>query len=427
MDTANTTPGNWMQAELENRLDRALDGVETLLLQLSAEGMAEIGGEEGNPESHAALSETALLLLAAFIATGGTGDVAAGGGLRRRVHRLAEMMSPLARGNGILLSLALQPARALDIALPHICLTRIGYPDLRFERALHEAQWGSPRKQREESPGDCFRRVWLEWMGSVPSTEQSREQSLAATVLGRRLDLMNASREDWEAFTEAILLGRDFGCMPVNLPESADELSGKAGAALARCLDEDDFDLAAKLLAAWPLIHIPFPEGSAAGCAWSAAAAFGLEVLRRVEDQQERGRVCHGFVWSVALLPGGAPPETLPIGASSRQGAAKALTAHLPEQARQAMWWKEFQLLDEQEQDGLAGLVLQIALRRKLRTRDFSGIAQLLLEASRWGLADTPMAREAADLLNRLQVARETLESRKSQGPRAAAARAAAA
>jgi hypothetical protein len=67
---------------------------------------------------------------------------------------------------------------------------------------------------------------------------------------------------------------------------------------------------------------------------------------------------------------------------------------------RSAHWWDEFDRLTGGERDALAGLLLNIALRRRTVQRDFGAIHQLLEMAYALGLADTPAASQAAELWN---------------------------
>ncbi|MDX2269520.1 MAG: hypothetical protein NW208_15565 [Bryobacter sp.] len=423
--------GPWAQSDAEKRLLESLDAAAEQIQALSADGYADMAGEEDRQPAHPVLTETALLLLAAHIAAGSFDQTAAKGGIRRRILSLAEQLKPLARGSRVLLSLVLQPARALDFALPHICLTRLGYPDLRCDRLLHETLWNTPQTAQQCAPLGQLRHEWLLWMGSVSSNPHGR-QDAAASLLARPLDLLHTTRQEALVFCQALQLATDFNCLPIPLPRSKDELLAEAGAVLARCLDDNDFDLAAQVLSVWPLVVHPFPEKPASaakppvGCAWSAAAAFGLDVLRRVEDQTGP-RTANGFVWSAALMPGACPPENIPVAPAGLTGAAHALLQHLDAEARQAIWFQEFQVLDPEQQDSLAGLLLDIALLRKLKQKDYPGLALLFLEAGRLQLPHSPLAAQAAHLLNRLQVFNEILAQRRPTSPFPAVSRAFAA
>ena len=95
------------------------------------------------------------------------------------------------------------------------------------------------------------------------------------STLNRPMDVLCGSRDDIYAFTHALMFVTDFAIGPCRrLPRRRAVILTEAEAALARCLDEQDYDLAAEVLLAWPLT----------GRQWSPAAVFGFCVLARVED-----------------------------------------------------------------------------------------------------------------------------------------------
>ncbi len=424
----------WPEADLEDRLCRALDVAARTVEALGADGYTpQAGGqahEEDRIQPEKVVTETALLLLAAYVASGGADCVAARGGIRRRVHQLAERLSPVARSERTMYSMCVQPALALDFAAAHIYLTRMGYPDLRFDRVFHQTVWEGVRPSKERAPHRALEQEWLLWMGSVPRNRNGREQALRQSALACPMDLLNGSRDDVYAFTHALLYGRDLDCMPLPLPRTRDEVLGEAEAALARCLDEEDYDLAGEVLLAWPYTGTAKDAANGGETVWSAAAAFGFEVLTRVEDRagflpspatrvntlrslvgEERRNYLlassyhtiyvMGLLCAAALGPGKLPPARVPA-LTSHAGAAKKMLAHLAPEVQLTHWYEQFRLLDLEQQDGLAGLVFQIAMRRMVKAGDYAGLAGLLGEADGLGLTDCPMAGQAASLLLRL-------------------------
>lgn len=416
----------WPEADLEDRLCRTLDVASRAVDALAVDGYLASDREEDRIQPEKVVTETALLLLAAYVASGGADCVAARGGIRRRVHQLAEKLSPIARNEHTMLSMCVQPSMALDFAAAHIYLTRIGYPDLRFDRVFHKAVWDGIRPTKERTPHRTLEQEWLLWMGSVPQNRNGRQQALRQSALACPMDLLNGSRDDVYAFTHALLYGRDLDCMPLPLPRTRDEVLGEAEAALARCRDDEDYDLAGEVLLAWPYTG----SSSAAKPIWTAAAAFGFEVLTRVEDRagflpspatrvdklrsligEERQKYLlassyhtvyvMGLLCSAALCPGKMPPARVP-GNPACPGAAKKMLAHLDPEVQLTHWHEQFRLLDIEQQDSLASLVFQIAIRRKTKARDYAGLAELLGEADEIGLTDCPMAAQAATLLFRL-------------------------
>jgi len=61
------------------------------------------------------------------------------------------------------------------------------------------------------------------------------------------------------------------------------------------------------------------------------------------------------------------------------------------------------------ERDAIAGLLFAMALRRKVAERNFSGLSELLEMGHQLGLANSPIASQAAELLERVTEAAPTL------------------
>ena len=71
-------------------------------------------------------------------------------------------------------------------------------------------------------------------------------------------------------------------------------------------------------------------------------------------------------------------------------------------EVRRRHWRNEFDRLAVPERDAIAGLLFAMALRRKVSERNFSGLAELLETGHQLGLANCPIASQAADLLERV-------------------------
>ena len=66
-----------------------------------------------------------------------------------------------------------------------------------------------------------------------------------------------------------------------------------------------------------------------------------------------------------------------------------------------AHWQDEFDRLNDQEQDSLAGYLVNIALRRSIKRSEFGSVHELLKVAHAFGLVDTPASSQAAEMLVR--------------------------
>ena len=86
---------------------------------------------------------------------------------------------------------------------------------------------------------------------------------------------MGGSREDLYAYTHALMYVTDRHLSRKRMPRRRSDLLADAEAALARCVDDEDYDLAGELLLTWPLT----------GSRWSATASFAFRTLTFVEDE----------------------------------------------------------------------------------------------------------------------------------------------
>ena len=422
--------GQWDRRDLAQRLCHALDVAQQAVEQLATNGFKDPAEPGNNVRSEKVISETAFLLLAASTADQHEE-------VRTHVDKLACHLIPHARSERMLLGICLEPALALDFAQAHICLSRLGYRDDAFDALLRRSIESQAQSGHERVPHRTLEQEWLAaaWRDSRLRRAKGIPQAALQSVLGRPMDLLNGHRDDVYAFTHALMYVTDWNLNPRTLPRPRAAILADAEAALARCLDEQDYDLAAEVLLAWPLT----------GQSWSAAAAFGFRVLARVEDEagflpapstrlqrlnslEGAARSAYllatayhtvyvmGLLCAAALQPGRTPPSAIPTSAAS-PGSAAAIVPFLNRQRQnesagggrsdeptiqQGHWWDEFQRLNPLERDAIAGLLLNAALRRKTVQRDFGGLRDLLEAAYAARLADSPAASQAAELLERV-------------------------
>jgi len=405
----------WDKKDLERRICHALEIAKQAVERLASTGYTD-PDEPGNsirPEK--LISETALLLYA-------TSRVGHLDGLRARVECVAQLLIPHARSERMLLGVCLQPAIALDYAHAHVLLSRLGYQDSGFDALLEQSVRSQARAGRERTPHRTLEQEWIRgtWKDSRTVPRQCTPPAALNSVLNQSMDLLSGSREDIYAFTHALMYVTGFNISPRRLPRARGAILAEAEAALARCLDEQDYDLGGEVLLAWPLT----------GATWSPAAAFGFHVLARVEDQagflpapgtrlerlnklQGGDRTNYllatayhtayvmGLLCAAALQPGRTPPSRIPTNGSAR-GSAKMILRCLDAEGQSAHWRDQLNQLDDLERDAIAGLLLSIALRRKISQRQYGAVQQLLKMGYDLGLADTPASSQAAEMLERL-------------------------
>jgi hypothetical protein len=338
------------------------------------------------------------------------------------VQALAQDLCGYARSERMQLGMCLEPTLALDYSQAHICLSRLGYPDPRFDALLAKCLQSQVRGARERPPHRVLEQRWLErtW-GETRAEQWSTLGSLARrSALGRPMDLLSGSREDVYAFTHALMYAANFNHLPDPLPRRSSVILAEAEAALGRCLDEQDYDLGGEVLLAWPLTRVK----------WSAVAAFSFRVLARVEDRagvlpsqatsvkrlsmlEDKQRSTYllatayhtayvmGLLCAVSLQPGRAPPRRIPRGGFPSDSASKMLML-LGSDAVVLHWREELEALEPREQDALAQLLFHIALRRKVSLRDFEGARRVLAIGANLKLSRSPLAIQTAEMLQRL-------------------------
>ncbi|HXZ58348.1 MAG TPA: hypothetical protein VEG40_12270 [Gaiellaceae bacterium] len=397
--------------DLARRLTRVLDVAQTVVRVLLSTQAAP--GEEPQPEK--VLSETALLLLFASRVDASHRQV------HRRIRALAKQLVPHARSDRVLAGITLTPVLAREYAAAHVCLSRLGYPDAKFDEVLARSLSSGAARRRERVP---YRQLELEWLGDIWNPSQGGRKrrpsaALAAvTTAGLGLDPLNPTRDDVYAFTHSLLYLTDFG-KPRRLPRPKTELVADSEPALAWCLDADDFDVSAEILLAWPLLQ----------ARWSPAGAFGFRVLTRVEDEvgylpslslsEERYRELEGaerkryvvaeayhtvyvmgLLCAATLQAGALPPE--PLSARGAAGAADELVGLLVPREPAPQWERDFAELEPRQRQALAPFLANVALQRAVEASAFERIREVLALCVERGLKPSNAMTQAADLLVRV-------------------------
>ena len=401
--------------DLARRLTQVLGIARKVIDRLVPDGYTDPAEPVNNLRPEKLISETALLLFAASTADSDE-DV------RSTVDELAQELIPYARDERMLLGVCLEPALAWDYAAAHVLLTRIGFPDPGFDQLLGQAAGAQPRSGRERVPYRVLEQEWLQNNWHDKSAEWVAAPSLAAlgSVVNQPMDVLSGSREDVYAFAHGLMYIADFNVHPTGWPRPTDDILGEAEAAVARCLDEQDYDLGGEVLLAWPLTGQP----------WSAAATFGFRVLAGVEDQvgflaapstrlerleglqgDERSdyllatayhtAYVMGLLCATSLQPGKAPPVRIPVDGAVAGSAAQILP-FLEDGSADLHWMVEFRRLSGEERDAIAGMLFTIAVRRHIHLRQFGQLHKLLEVCHRLGLSDAPAASQTAEMLSRL-------------------------
>lgn len=402
----------WDERDLIRRLCHALDIADLAIEHLAPAGFTDPQRPSASVRAEKVIAETAVLLHGATLATHHP-EVSA------LVHRVAQRLAPYSRSPQMKLGLALNPSLAFDYSLGHILLSRLGYPDIGFDKLLNQCRASQAHAGRERLPHRALEQEWIAGLRheTTPATPRNVYRTARRTILATPMDLFSSTDEDLYAFTHAIMYVTGFGLNRAVLPRRRSIILAEAEAVLARCLDAQDYDLAGEILLAWPLT----------GKSWSATATFAFHVLADVEDKagflptpatrvnelkarqgSERTRYLlatayhtayvMGLLCAAALQPGCAPPASVPP-RSRGVVCARRILAFIDATGSTPHWRETFEGLHPEQAESLAGLLFNIALQRNAAQRDFSGIETVLRLAYDFDLAAVPAASQAAEML----------------------------
>ncbi len=380
---------------------------------LGAEGD---GGVEEDLRPEKVVGETGLLLLAVSEAT------ATSVGIRERQEHLARLLVPYARSDRVATGMCVEPTLAREFAIAHAVLSRLGFPDAEFDRLFAAAVASRTAQARERV---AHRQLEQEWLARVwnpgPVSVLSSPGLVARSILGQPLDALAAHRDDVYAFTHALMFHTDLGTRKARVPRPASMIAADAEAALAWCLDNQDYDLAGELLLTWPLL----------ARRWSAPAAFGFSVLAQVEDEvgflpalgidlerygSLRGKVrtryalasayhtayVMGILCATALRPRCAPPFRVRA-AQDHRDAAEAFPEIGNRDGAGPRWWTSFNELAPRQRDALAPMLVAVAVRRAVVRKDVGELHSVLRRAASHDLLGGPVPTQASEFLMRAQ------------------------
>jgi hypothetical protein len=417
---------NWNEADLEARLCRTLDVARKTINTFGEQGHIDETSPALSFGPEKPLAETAMLIYAAS-ACGHRPNVAS------RVDELARLLAPLARSERVLVDIALHPALAFKFAVPHVLLTKLGYPDASFDDFLRTCQLSKTSNGHDRPPSASFEKSWISSLWSGQDPDASCRPNLADSVLNWPIDILGALRDDVYAFTHLILYCTDFGFQAGRLRRRRSAILNQASSLLSRYLDSEDYDLAGEILLAWPLT----------GAAWAPAAAFGFRVLASIEDQagtlpggnvnpgrlrelegEERvryalGTAYHtayvmGFVCAASLRPGRAPPVKI-TGPRYESACLSQLLPHIADD--QGHWQSEFSELTANEQLALTPFILDTAIVQACRRHQYEVLPEILSLACLYRIAISPISHQAIELLERIASCSIATRMRRAAAP----------
>jgi hypothetical protein len=261
--------------EVTRRLGRSLDVAERAIAAFGAAGYEDAENPALDVGGDKVVAETAMLLHAVSRSH-------ISPAIRDRVQELAGSLVPLARSDEALARVALRPSLAEVLSVPHVLLTRLGYPDAEVDSFLRYSVASLGSRTHELPPYGALEKLWIRELWGLPTDADMWRGAFRGSVVEASLDLVGGMREDYYAFTHGLMYATDFGASSRSLPRPVPAVLDDARAVLAVCVDTADYDIVGEMLMAWPFVRTE-------PC---ATARFVFALLQAVEDE-------------AGLLPGG--------------------------------------------------------------------------------------------------------------------------
>jgi uncharacterized protein DUF6895 len=173
----------------------------------------------------------------------------------RRVHELAQRLSPRARDARTAAALVRHPAAVSAIGVAHRALDALGHSDLDFDRVLEHAESQAAAAEPERLP---FRAMDRRWTAALATGHPAvMDDLLAGTLLVRPVHPVYLERSDAYAWTHAAFYVADFGSVapPVVLDPAL--LVTALRSMLSWTLASADYDLAVELVIAARVLRLP--------------------------------------------------------------------------------------------------------------------------------------------------------------------------
>ncbi|GAA1962726.1 DUF6895 family protein [Microbacterium deminutum] len=407
-DSRSHTDVGWPAEDLERRLIGALDFAAAVVSEFGESGYAdEVRPALGfGPEK--VIAEATMLAYAAAGVTQATAVV-------DRVDALARQLVPHVRSPQALADMVLNPDRVFKRCVPHVLLSVLGFHDDLFDDFAFERCQRTMTHAVDEPATVHAERRWIGEVWKRPLRQLVDGE--AGTALHQPLELLTDSREDAYGLTHLLFYVSDFGRAPRrNFGRPIEELLKDVDALVVRYLDEEDYDLTAELLMAWPQLREP----------WSPTATFAFRVLADLEDQvgvlpcgnldpkrltaldgEERRRYARaasyhtafvmGFLCAASLRHGMAPPRGI-RGPEYAEGAVSALEVRLGSDRRH--WRSALERCDPSERRTLVPTLNELVVMRALRRRDFREAEECRVAAQLFGVPPDAWQNAASETLD---------------------------
>jgi len=149
-----------------------------------------------------------------------------------------------------------RPWLTIETLTPYIHLRQLGYQNEIANKLLNCVCSSGQLWKAEQTPTQIFEAQWLYWLHTA-TIHPDTSSTLRATCLGRGMPILGSVTEDIYAFTHCLLFLTDLGIQHwQGLPREKMTILSDARLLLITSMDYGNYDLAAELLWAWPILGL---------------------------------------------------------------------------------------------------------------------------------------------------------------------------
>lgn len=382
----------WEINDLLKRLSRMLDITENDIASLLLKQVDSAGAVEEH-----LLKQTSMLLMYLHQAAEGIGE------LQHRIALTALHLMPYVHDEKILAT-SVRGDYVPGFIYAHIFLAKIGLPDTRFDSLANQFLYTNDLNRTETALERIWlRKNWSGWEIDGPLVKKI----LADTSLGEPVNFLLVSDQYMNTFANELFYAAAFSRKYWLLPEKKLAILERTEIMLAICIDKEAYGIVASLLLGYR--HI--------SKSWTAVTAFAFKLLAALEQEADYtesrlnpvsadslpSSFTMGHLYTTCLKKGTAPYKKIPP-SSIRKGTAQRLVQfHDSNETTTTSWIKYFYLLEEAEQDALSSFLFNCTLIQNIHRQQYEKVSQLLNLGYVLGLANSPVAIQAAEVLNRLE------------------------
>lgn len=321
--------------------------------------------------------------------------------LQHRITLIALQLIPQVRSEEILIKIKEGKYSVAAYVLANICLTNLGLPDTGSDEMVNHFLERDVEMNEQSNALRELQFLWLKSQWGNRAFDGSQiEMAIGNTVLNKTIDFTKVSPQDIHAFAEAMIYAAPFVKKHWLFPGGKIALANKAELLIAVCFNTEAYSQLAALVSAWAVIGLP----------WNPVSSFAFNFLMMLHqhgivnesflNKEQLPFILHlGLLCSTCLKHALTPYKKLHV-VPFKKGAASKFFSLFSSAETGFTWLNYFASLEEQEQDALAGLLINILLLLNMKQQRFQTVSQLLNLGHVMGIPDNSIAVRAAEMLH---------------------------